>query len=224
MNGGQRKVAGWTGIAFVALFVAGIVLSGSSPDLNASTAQITLYYQNHHGGIVAGESAITLASAVFLWFLGGLYVLIRQRDEHGLLAPVVLASGVATVALGMVGDVAGTVAGLLAGEHSLGDPTFTRAMYELSTGVHLAFFPLAVLTATVGVAIFQGALGGRWLGYLSALTSVLCLMTAALGGVSTSNNIPPIGLLGLFVLSIALSVNMLRGRAPVPLVGAPTPS
>jgi hypothetical protein len=220
MNGAQRKVAGWTGLAFVALFVAGIVLSGSSPDLHASAATITLYFQNHHGGILAGELAINLASVVFLWFLGGLYAIVRQHDERGLLAPVVLASGVATVALGMVGDVAGTLAGLLAGEHGLGDPSFTRAMYELSTGVHLAFFPLAVLTATLGVAIFQGALGARWLGWLSALTSALCLVTAVLGGLSTSSNIPPVGLLGLFVLSIALSVNMLRDHAPVPLAGA----
>ena len=74
------------------LFAAGIVLAGNSPALNASTAQITQYYQSHHAAILAGELLINLASVVLLWFVGGLYAIIRQRDEHGFLAPVVLAS------------------------------------------------------------------------------------------------------------------------------------
>jgi len=116
VNGRQQKVAGCAGILFVVLFAAGIVLSGSSPALNASTAKITQYYQNHHAGILVSELLINLASVVLLWFLGGLYAILRQRDEHGFLAPVVLASGAATVTLGMVSDLAGTVAGLLAAQ------------------------------------------------------------------------------------------------------------
>jgi hypothetical protein len=120
---------------FVVMFAAGIVLSGNSPALNASTAKITQYYQDHHAGILVSELLINLASVVLLWFLGGLHAILRQRDEHGLLAPVVLASGAATVALGMVSDLAGTVAGLLAAQHSLGDPSLTRALLDINTGL-----------------------------------------------------------------------------------------
>jgi hypothetical protein len=222
MNSEQRKLAGWAGIVFVALFVAGIVLSGSSPDLNASAETITQYYQGHHGGILAGEFVINLASVVFLWFLGGLCAMTRKRDEDGLLAAAILASGVATVALGMMSDVAGTIAALLAAQHNLGDPFLTRTMYELNAGVHLEFLPLAVLTATLAAAIFRGAVGARWMGWLSLLTSILCFMTAVLGSLSTTTNVPPIGLLGFFVLAVALSANMLRDRALVPLAGTPT--
>ncbi len=101
------------------LFAAGIILAGNSPALTASTATITRYYQNHHAGIMASELLINLASVLLLWFLGALHASLRQRDEHGLLAPVVLVSGAATVALGMISDLAGTVAGLLAAQHSL---------------------------------------------------------------------------------------------------------
>lgn len=95
VNGRQRKVAGRAGILFVVLFVAGIVLSGvsSSPSLNASAAKITQYYQSHHAGILVAEPLINLASVALLWFLGGLFAILRQRDEHGFLAPVVLGSG-----------------------------------------------------------------------------------------------------------------------------------
>jgi hypothetical protein len=72
-------------------------------------------------GILAAGLLINLASVALLWFLGGLFAILRQRDEHGLLAPVGLGSGAATVAPGMVSDLAGTVAALpaqgLRGEH-----------------------------------------------------------------------------------------------------------
>jgi hypothetical protein len=212
VNGRQRKVAGWAGILFVVLFVAGIVLTsvGNSPSLNASAVTITQYYQIHHAGILAGELLINLASVVLLWFLGGLFAIIRQRDEHGFLAPVVLGSGVAAVALGIVSDIAGTVASLLAAQHYLTDPSLMRALLELSDGVHLAFFPLIGLTATLAAAIFQGAIGARWLGWLSGLSSAACLVSVALGSLSTNRPVPPVGLLGFFIIVIALSVSMLR--------------
>ena len=213
VNGRQQKVAGCAGILFVVLFAAGIVLSGSSPALNASTAKITQYY---HAAILVSELLINLASVVLLWFLGGLHASLRQRDEHGFLAPVVLASGAATVALGMVGDLAGTVAGLLAAQHSLADPSLTRSLLEINNGAHLAFFPLAVLTATLAVAVLQGVIGARWVGWLSALSSAACLVSAVIGSLDTGTMVPPLGLLGFFVTVAALSVSMLRYRSPAP--------
>jgi hypothetical protein len=216
VNGRQQKVAGCSGILFVVLFAAGIVLSGNSPALNASTAKITLYYQNHHAGILLSELLINIATVVLLWFLGGLHAILRQRDEHGSLAPVVLASGAATVALGMVSDLAGTVAGLLAVQHNLADPSLTRALLEINTGAHLAFFPLTVLTATLAVAILQGAIGARWVGWLSALSSAACLVSVVIGSLDAGPMVPPLGLLGFFITVIALSVRMLRDRSPAP--------
>jgi hypothetical protein len=219
VNSRQQKVAGCAGILFVVLFAAGIVLSGNSPALNASTATITQYYQDHQAGILLSELLINLASVVLLWFLGGLHAILRQRDEHDLLAPAVLASGVATVALGMVSDLAGTVAGLLAAQHSLADPYLNRALLDINTGIHLAFFPLAVLTATLAVAILRGAIGAIWVGWLSALSSAACLVSAVIGSLDTSSTVPPLGLLGFFITVIALSVSMLRGRSPAAATG-----
>jgi hypothetical protein len=218
VNGRQKKVAGYAGILFVVLFAVGIILSGNSPALNASTAKITQYYQNHHDAILVSELLINLASVVLLWFLGGLHANLRQRDEHGVLAPVVLASGAATVALGMMSDLAGTVAGLLAAQHSLADPSLTRALLEINTGAHLAFFPLAVLTATLAAAILQGAIGARWVGWLSALSSAACLVSAVIGSLN-ANMVPPLGLLGFFITVTALSISMLRDRSPAPAAG-----
>jgi hypothetical protein len=179
----------------------------------ALDATITRYYQSHHAGVLAGELLINLASVVLLWFVGGLFAIIRQRDEHGFLAPVVLGSAVVAVALGIVSDIAGTVAGLLAAQHQLADPSLTRALLELSDGVHLAFFPLVALTATLAAAIFQGAIGARWLGWLSGLSSTACLVSAVLGSLGTNRPVPPVGLLGFFITVIALSVGMLRHRS-----------
>jgi hypothetical protein len=219
VNRRQQKVAGCAGILFVVLFAAGIVLSGNSPALDASAAKITQYYQNHHAGILLSELLINLASVVLLWFLGGLHAILRQRDERGFLAPVVLASGAATVALGMVSDLAGTVAGLLAAQHSLGDPSLTRALLDISTGAHLAFFPLAVLTATLAVAILRGVIGARWVGWLCVLSSAACLVSAVIGNLDSASMVPPVGLLGFFITVTALSVSMLRDRSPVPAAG-----
>jgi hypothetical protein len=219
VNGRQQKVAGYAGILFVALFAAGIVLSGNSPALNASTAKITQYYQDHQAAILVSELLINLASVVLLWFVSGLYAILRQRDEGGLLAPAILASGVATVAAGMVTDLAGTVAGLLAAQHSVEDPSLNRALLDIYTGVHLAFFPLAALTATLAVAILQGAIGARWVGWLCALSSAACLVSAVIGSLDISTMVPPLGLLGFFIAVIALCVSMLRGRLRGPVAG-----
>jgi hypothetical protein len=219
VSGRQHKAAGCAGILFVVLFAAGIVLSGNSPALNASAAKITQYYQDHHAGILASELLINLASVVLLWFLGGLHAILRQRDERGLLAPVVLASGAATVAAGIVSDLAGTVGGLLAAQHSLADPSLTRALLDINTGVHLAFFPLAVLTATLAVGILEGAIGARWVGWLCVLTSAACLVSAVIGSLDTASTVPPLGLLGFFITVIALSASMLRDRSPAAAAG-----
>ncbi|MGD0067077.1 MAG: hypothetical protein ABSB76_27005 [Streptosporangiaceae bacterium] len=129
------------------------------------------------------ELLINLASVVLLWFLGGLHANLRQRDEHGVLAPVVLASGAATVALGMMSDLAGTVAGLLA-----------------------------------AVAILRGAIGSRWVGWLSVLSSAACLVSAVIGSLNASM-VPPLGLLGFFITVIALRISMLGHRSPAPAAG-----
>lgn len=60
------------------LFAAGVVLSGNSPALNASTAKITQYYQNHHAAILVSELLINLASVVLLWFLSAALVSLHQ--------------------------------------------------------------------------------------------------------------------------------------------------
>ena len=123
------------------------------------------------------------------------------------------------MALGMVSDLAGTVAGLLAAQHSLTDPSLTRALLEINNGAHLAFFPLAVLTATLAVAILQGAIGARWMGWLSALSSAVCLVSVVIGSLNAGAMVPRLGLLGFFVTVIALSVSMLRYRSPAPAAG-----
>jgi hypothetical protein len=215
-NRRRQTVAGSTGILFVVLFIAGIILSGNSPALNASTAKITTYYQNHHAQILLAELLISVASVLVLGFLAGLYADIREHSEHSehsLLAPLILASGIATAALGMVSDLAGTLAALLATHHNLTDPSLTRALYDLNTGTHLEFLPLALLAATLSVAIFHGTISSRWVGWLSAATSILCLISAIIGSLSTTTNIPPVGLLGFFITVIAVSVNLLHRHA-----------
>jgi len=98
----QRNVAGIAGILFVVLFVAGIIPGGSQPDLNASAASITQYYQDHHEGVLWSHLLITLASVAILWFVGGLSAVLSRRDPGGLLAPVVLGAGAVTGGVGGV--------------------------------------------------------------------------------------------------------------------------
>lgn len=121
----------------------------------------------------------------------------------GFLAPVVLGSGVAAAVLGMVSDLAGTVAGLLAAQHPLGDPSLTRALYELNIGVHLAFFPLVALTATLAAAIFQGAIGARRVSWLSVLWAAGAGVRDRLGQLQPA-------IVGLIVLLVAVGRDLAR--------------
>jgi hypothetical protein len=126
---------------------------------------------------------------------------------------------VTTVALGMACDLAGTVAGLLAAQHSLGNPSLARALLDINTGAHLAFFPLAVLTATLAAIVLRGVIGARWVGWLCAVSSAACLVSAVIGSLDASGMVPPVGLLGFFIAVIALCVSILRDRSPAPAAG-----
>jgi hypothetical protein len=106
---------------------------------------------------------------------------------------------------------------LLAAQHSLGDLSLARALLEISTGAHVAFFPLAVLTATLAVAILQGAVGARWVGWLSVLSSAACLVSVVIGNLDVGSMVPALGLLGFFITVIAMSVSMLRDCPPAPV-------
>ena len=94
-----------------------------------------------------------------------------------------------------------------------------RALLEISTGAHVAFFPLAVLTATLAVAILQGAVGARWVGWLSVLSSAACLVSVVIDNLDVGSMVPALGLLGFFITVIAMSVSMLRDCPPAPVAG-----
>lgn len=123
------------------------------------------------------------------------------------------------MALGMVSDLAGTIAALLAAQHHLADPSLTRALLELNSGVHVAFFPLVGLTAALAAAILQGMIGARWVGWLSLLSSAACLVSVVIGNLGADGMVPPIGLLGFFITVIALSISMLLDRSPASAAG-----
>src|SRR5438445_3333240 len=81
MSAAQQRRAMGAGIAFVALFVAGVIVTfGDTPEIKSSDTAATaaqkwvgeLSSSNHRVGIIIGAYLLILAAIAFVWFCSGL--------------------------------------------------------------------------------------------------------------------------------------------------------
>jgi hypothetical protein len=170
-----------SGIAYVALFVVGLVLTSDSPQASDSDSEIVAYYTdsgNRNQEIVT-FFLVVLAVLFFLWFLTSLHGRLRAVEDGS--------NGLSTLAL--AGGI--TSATLLAAAVAVAfGPSFTRAdsaRYTIDAdGARLAadtsyllfvgsMMATAVLIgATSVLAVRTGVLPG-WLGWIGLVAAVAML-------------------------------------------------
>ncbi len=122
-----ERWAGLGGVAYVVLFIAGVILAvgGGQPDSDAAPDVISAYYRDsgHRDRINVGWILVVLAIFFFLWFLSSLRQTLRRLEGDGFLTTLATIGGTiyATLALAAISvDVA---------IRTMSDDTFQDTVY-----------------------------------------------------------------------------------------------
>jgi len=181
-NAGLARWAALGGIAYVVLFVVGVILIfGSSPDSSSAPAKIISWYSDsgHRDRINFGWLAAGLGVFFFLWFLSALRRTVRRLEgDDGFLTGLTTIGGSVYAAL--------TLAGLAVndGIRTMSDDTYHHQVFPGL--IHAADDTAWVLHASGGagaaamilaasIAALRAGAVARWAGWLGVAAGVLSL-------------------------------------------------
>jgi hypothetical protein len=166
------------GAVAVGLYAAGGLLVGTPDDFGAAASEAAAYFEDRQAEIQLG-SALFAASAPFLvWFLSTVAALAREAGASAARAgSFSLGCGVCALALFM-SDVAALTVGALRPGNMRAAPQLASALLDFS---FLAIAMGSFLTAGVFVgfaviALRDGALWPRWLGWLAVVAALACCL------------------------------------------------
>ena len=84
---------GGLGIVYSLLFTGALILSGSQPSADASSASVIKYYRSHRAAETAAVFVIAAAAIVFTFFLSSLRGTLGRSTDARQLTPIVTAGG-----------------------------------------------------------------------------------------------------------------------------------
>ena len=176
---GLERWAGLGGVAYVVLFIGGIVLLDSGvPDFDAAPAKVIAYYSDsgHRDKVVIAWGLVVLGVFFFLWFWSALRQIVRRVDGDGFLTGLVTIGGSVYAALTLAGI------SLDAGFRTMSDDTFRDQVYPgiIHAGRDASYWfhsagdvGLAALIIGASVAALRAALVPRWLGRIGVGVGIL---------------------------------------------------
>jgi hypothetical protein len=89
------------GIVAGLAIIAGLVLTGSEPGDDASTAKIVAYYADHRTEIMVGALCAQIAAVALLFFAAGLRTSLRSRETGEASYSTLAVAGATVTALGL---------------------------------------------------------------------------------------------------------------------------
>ncbi|HEV3230128.1 MAG TPA: hypothetical protein VGY97_11685 [Solirubrobacteraceae bacterium] len=177
MLGRWSRYAPLTGVAFVALIVAGVATSNNTPNSDASGQKVLAFYQAHHSSQQTGDFLFALAVVFLVFFTGSLRGYLRRTPAAEALSAVVLAGAV------LLGTGLLIFSGLdfaLSDVPSKLDPAAAQALNLLDNDL---FFPVAaggcIYGIAAGLAILRGAALPDWLGWVAIVIGIAAATPAA---------------------------------------------
>jgi len=182
-NAGLQRWAALAGVAYVVLFVVGVILTfGNSPDSGSAPAKIIAYYSDsgHRDRMNIGWALGALGVFFFLWFLSALRQGVRRLEaDDGFLTGLTTIGGVVYATLSLA------ALAVDAGIRTMSDDTYHHTVYPGL--IHAADDVSWVLHASGGagvgamiIAASLAALRARavptWAGWLGILAGILGLL------------------------------------------------
>ena len=218
-----ERLGAATGIVFAIVAAIGLLLAPLPPPPGASGEEITSYFIENRGRVLAQVWVLGLAGVFFLWFLGSLRSFLRAGEgEHGRLSAVAFGGGIAAfAAFGTGTGIAGALAHSVAEEAG---PGVTAGMEHFAQMVLAGTsFPIFVLVAATSLVSGRTRVFPAWLGWLGWVVAALALL-GSLAVFFDDGALAPGGIVGfvlfgaVIVWFLAVSVVLMGrvGRDTVP--------
>lgn len=181
MDARSQRLVGVSGLVFVALVAASIIVVPNAPDAHASSATDVAYYTAHKSAVSATAHLIVLAVVVglfFFWYLRDLLAttpLTKRFATIGFAGAVVFAAsgGVAAASYYTLSDAIG---------HA--DPSTIQVLNLLQSdfadGVGEAGIAVLLLASGIAIVRGSGSLPG-WVGWIGVVLGVACALIIGLG-------------------------------------------
>jgi hypothetical protein len=193
----DERVSRWMGpiglVALIALFVGFGVLGGDQPSENASGAAVVSWFNAHAGMRWAQIYVIGFGLTLVLLFVTSLSRILREASTtRGPWPNLVFAAGIIFVGGEVaVGGVNATVLLLAAHNHQYAIAHLANFVGQNSEITMI--YGLALLNLTTGIAVLSGSTLRRWLGIVSVVIAVACVLG-------------PIGLIGTLAAALWIPV------------------
>jgi hypothetical protein len=167
-----------TGVAFVALVVAAILISGDPPDSTEDSAQeVVDFYQDHEEEQFLASVLGTLGGVFLLFFAGWLRKVLRDAEGPGGALSTVFFGG--AVAFAVAWAVGASINVSLANNADDIDPVAMQALNALSWDYFLPFaLGLAVMMLAAGISIVRHGALAAWLGWVAIVLGVASVTPA----------------------------------------------
>ncbi len=180
----QSGLARWAalgGVAYVVLFIVGVVVKDSGvPDFDAPPAKVIAYYSDsgNRDQIALGWGLAILGLFFFLWFLSAVREFMRRIEAEGLLINLATIGGTVYAALALAGI------GLETGIQTMSDDTYRDQVFpELIHAARDAGYVLhatggvgaAALIIAVSLAIMRAGVVPAWAGWAGVVIGILAI-------------------------------------------------
>ena len=178
---GSARTAVFSGIAFAALFTAGLVLVDQIPQLGSPDSTYTAFYAHGSGRVLVtvGLYLVPFAGIAFLWFMMAFRALLDR--PAALTQGLQLASGVAFICMLFAGTAAAGAVALMLNFADVPAPPVSVDRVLSTVGYGLVFVygvrvagMFAITTTTLAR---RAGLMPRWLAVLSYLMAAFLLVT-----------------------------------------------
>jgi len=172
LSGSWARYAPLAGILFVALLVASIIISGSTPETNDSTVKVVAEWKKNDSEQITGAILSALAIVPFLWFLGSLRSALRTAEGGtGRLSATAFAGGVVLAGFALVdSSIQFAVA------DSVGDvpPLVTQSLSVLYSDFFFGFpVGVGVFALATGLVILRSRAFPAWLGWTIFILGII---------------------------------------------------
>lgn len=171
---GFRRFLPYTGVVCAIAIIAGMVLSGTTPEDGSTSAQFLDYYGNNKtAGFLSNFVFANLFSVFTLFFVTELRATLRSGEAgESIYSSLAFAGGIALAVGVSVGGMVSVAA------FSTGDAGYQAATLALGMLASYSFMPWmvggAALFLATGIGGLKTATLPKWISWLSVVMGVLC--------------------------------------------------